>query len=88
MIKQQLTSKQDRTSLISKQTQPQPLKLSPSKSMTNYYKSPSHNNISKPQLKQTNSAHSDTSSSTVSTNLNSNRIPTKDSVIKKNEKNN
>lgn len=98
LIKQQLVNKQDRAqSLNSKhsvscnQTPLQQLKLSPSKSMTNYYKSPTSQMNIKSPFKQTSSTQSDSGGSTLSTSTHNtnnsvNKMPTKDSVIKKMKK--
>lgn len=96
IIKQSLT-KQDRAQSLNakqiihnNQQSVQHLKLSPSKSMTNYYKSPT-NHLNKTPIKQSNSIQSESGGSTTSTTTNNlngsnNKMPTKDSVIKKMKK--
>lgn len=89
-IKQQLINKQDiRThSLNSKQNSPQQqqqhVKLSPSKSMTNYYKLSPNGKSSQNGLYKTTPLK--TSASINETTTPANKMPTKDSVIKKMKK--
>ena len=94
LIKQQLINKQDRTHSLnsSKQLQVQPqtpqanLKLSPSKSMTNYYKSTGSSNSNentvsnKMQFKKSNTTYTENTGNGIV------KMPTKDSVIKKMKK--
>ena len=94
LIKQQLINKQDRTYSLnsSKQLQVQSqtpqanLKLSPSKSMTNYYKSTGSSNSNenavsnKVQFKKSNTTYTENTGNGIA------KMPTKDSVIKKMKK--